>query len=304
MAGSPERDVHAGHSRFAIWALAVRPKTLLLSITPVISGTALALLETGEANAVAFILAAIAAAAIQIATNLWNDACDGASGLDDEGRLGPKRVTQAGLLSAAQVRRGAIGTFLLAAVCGVGLILIGGVPILVIGILSIICGLLYSAGPHPISATPFGELFVLVFFGVVAVSGTYFLHAGMVTAPSLVMGLIVGWPAAAVLLINNHRDREGDARNGRRTLAIVAGIDASRWLFGGFLGVAVLSAAALVACWQGWMLLLPATIAALILFKVTYRRPISSALNATLAHTAAFQALLASSTLIALAICR
>ena len=156
------------------WLLAVRPRTLSLSVTPVAAATALAYLADGTVNVLAFVLAVTAAIAIQIGTNLWNDACDGERGVDSASRIGTVRVTAAGLITAPQVRRGAITAFLLAGLCGVGLVAIGGLPILAIGVVSLICGFLYSSGPHPIAATPFGEVFVLAFFGVIAVTGTYY----------------------------------------------------------------------------------------------------------------------------------
>lgn len=277
-----------------IWFQAVRPKTLLLSITPVAAGTGLALLAEGAASLAVVALAIAAATAIQIGTNLWNDACDGVNGTDTAKRLGPPRVTAAGLLPAVAVKRAALFSFLVAVLGGLGLVAIGGWPIVLVGVSSLVCGLLYSAGPRPIAATPFGEVFVFVFFGLVAVAGTYYLHTGAVSPEALLFGSVVGLPASAVLLVNNHRDRAGDAANGRRTLAILAGVETTRLLYGAFLLLALTGAAVLArpACAMAVLAFLPVAAATLALAWDMQHQPISWRLNATLARTAALQALL------------
>jgi len=290
---------------FGLWLLAARPKTLLLSVTPVVAGTALALIDHGAINSIALALALIAAIAIQIGTNLWNDACDGASGLDDHSRIGPMRVTAAGLITARRVHGAALIAFAVASLCGLGLIVLGGWPILVIGVASLLCAVLYSSGPWPIAATPFGEVFVFIFFGLAAVAGTYYLHAGTVTPRALLLGAVVGLPAAAVLLVNNHRDRVSDARNGRKTLAIIAGVGGARILYGALL-VAALAAATILAapsCALGWLVLAPAMALTAWQSLRFARHPIDAGLNRMLAATAGLQAVLAASALIAILPC-
>jgi len=194
-------------------------------------GTATAWEHTGHLRWSVALVTALAAVLIQIGTNLYNDAADYHRGGDGPARVGPPRVTAQGLLGAFEVIRAALLCFVAAAVAGSYLSVIGGWPILVLGLLSIACGWAYSGGPVPIAYTPLGELFVVVFFGLVAVGGTYWLVAGAFALPPVVAGLMMGSFAAAVLLVNNHRDRDEDARVGRRTLAIAIGTKATRWLF-------------------------------------------------------------------------
>jgi 1,4-dihydroxy-2-naphthoate octaprenyltransferase len=209
--------------KLKIWLLASRPRTLTLSLAPVAVGAALAHAEQGALRWGAVVVALLASALIQIGTNLHNDAADSLRGADGPARIGPQRVTAAGLIAAASVEKGAAACFAGAALGGVFLVAVGGWPILLLGLLSIVCGWLYSSGPKPISASPFGELFVIAFFGLAAVGGTFYLATGRLDAAALIAGLALGLFAAAVLLVNNHRDRIEDARNGRRTLAILLG---------------------------------------------------------------------------------
>ncbi len=214
-----------------VWLAAARPRTLSLSLAPVAVAAALAFAGAGALRWGAVLVAALASALIQIATNLHNDAADFLRGADAHGRIGPKRVCAEGLIDAATVEKGARLCFVGAAAGGLYLVWVGGWPILVGGAVSILCGWFYSSGPRPIAATPFGELFVLVFFGFFAVGGAYWLAIGRLDAVALVAGAALGLFAAAVLLVNNHRDRVEDMRNGRRTLAIVLGRRATGALF-------------------------------------------------------------------------
>ncbi len=204
-----------------LWLMAMRPRTLTIALAPVILGTTLAWVEAGRVDAVLFAVIMLAAVLIQAGTNLHNDAADAASDCHD--RLGPPRVSAQGLLAARDVRRAAWAAFGLAALLGLWLVWKGGLPILLIGLLSIAAGAAYSAGPRPISHSPFGELFVIAFFGLAAVGGTYYLQTGTVTARAMAAGLICGLPAAAVLLVNNTRDTIQDMAAGRATLAIRLG---------------------------------------------------------------------------------
>lgn len=277
--------------RPALWIIASRLKTLSLSLTPVAAGTWFAA-SKGQWRVDALIAAGLAAAAIQVGTNLWNDAADAARGVDTHERLGPPRVTALGLLPPAAVRAAATLSFLVAAVAGLYLAAIGGPVIIVLGLASLAMGYCYSMGPLPLSMTPFGELLVILFFGIGAVAGTAYLHSGILDMQAVELGAILGLPAAAVLLINNHRDRRTDAGAGRRTLAIMIGETASRLLYGGLL----LAAAAGLMWWSGarcasgaagFILLLAA--AGLLSWRMA-RTPVSAALNRFLPLTALFQA--------------
>lgn len=211
-----------------LWLTAARPRTLPLAATPVLAGTALAWAEGAPHSWLVALSALLAAMLIQAGTNLHNDAADFERGADGADRLGPTRAAAAGWATPAQVRMASTLAFALAFALGIHLAFVGGWPIVVVGLCSLAAGWAYSGGPRPISYSPFGELFVLVFFGLVAVGGTYFLQAGAVTKSALVAGLAVGAPAAAVLMVNNLRDIAADTAAGRRTLAAVIGPAASR----------------------------------------------------------------------------
>jgi 1,4-dihydroxy-2-naphthoate polyprenyltransferase len=215
------------------WVMAARPHTLGLSVTPVIVGTALAWATAREINAAAVLAALIGSMCIQLGTNLHNDAIDSERGGDGSDRIGPPRVTAMGLLSGESVKRGAFVCFGLAALMGLYLVVVGGWPILLLGILSIVSGWTYTGGPYPIAYTPLGEAFVVFFFGVGAVCGTYWLCTAWLGPAAVEAGLALGLLSGAVLLVNNYRDAEADARAGRRTLAIIAGTPATTWIFAG-----------------------------------------------------------------------
>ncbi len=203
--------------------MAARPRTLSLSITPVVVGATLAWAVNRQIHWPAVLAALIASAFIQLGTNMHNDAVDSERGGDGPDRIGPPRVTAMGLLSARNVKHGACTCFAVAALMGLYLIAVGGWPILLLGLASIASGWAYTGGPWPIAYSPLGELFVIAFFGVGAVAGTYWLCTATLDTPALAAGLALGLITGAVLLVNNFRDIEADARVGRRTLAIVAG---------------------------------------------------------------------------------
>lgn len=214
-----------------VWWTAVRPRTLSLAATPVLLGSALAVAE-GSALAWLPLLAALCCALlIQVGTNLHNDAADYERGTDRADRAGPLRVTAAGWARPSEVRRAALVSFALAFVLGGYLVAVGDWPILAAGMASLLAGWAYSGGRLPISHTALGEVFVLVFFGLVAVAGSHWLQAGVVSRNAWLAGLVTGLPAAAVLLVNNYRDIADDLRSGRRTLAARIGRPASRRVF-------------------------------------------------------------------------
>ena len=204
-------------------------------MTPVIVGAAVAWAAEQKTHFPAVAAALVASALIQLGTNLHNDAADSERGGDGPDRIGPPRATASGLLEASIVKCGAAVAFGLAAALGLYLVYVGGWPIFILGILSIASGWSYTGGPFPIAYTPFGELFVLVFFGLVAVCGTYLLCTGHITAVAVEAGLAVGSLTSAVLLVNNQRDAVADARVGRRTLAIVAGPRITAGIYAGLM---------------------------------------------------------------------
>lgn len=219
----PSAVMQAPPTGWRVWLTAVRPRTLPLAATPVLVGLAFA---WAEGAAPLWPLAAatlLAALLIQSGTNLHNDAADFERGNDTAERLGPLRVTAAGWATPAQVRRAAITAFAAAFALGLYLASIGGWPIIAIGLASLAAGAAYSGGPRPLSHTPTGELFVWLFFGVLAVSGTYWLQAQRLSVAAILSGAALGLPAAAVLLVNNLRDLKADLAAGRHTLAAVLG---------------------------------------------------------------------------------
>lgn len=284
-------------SRPGLWIQAARPRTLTISVAPILAAVAHAWSVSGRVAWTPVLAALVASMAIQIATNLFNDAADGARGHDGPGRLGPPRVTALGLIPAREVTRAALAMTGLAAFAGLVAIAYGGWPILVIGVLSLVAGWSYSNGPLPISATPLGEVFVVLFFGVAAVCGAAHLASpGAVSGATLALGLALGLPAAATLTVNNHRDRAEDTRNGRRTLAILIGARGAGQLYAALLIICVAAVGALawpVAGVGALLVAAPGAAAAFVLARQFVATPIGRGLNALLARTAMFQLLVA-----------
>jgi 1,4-dihydroxy-2-naphthoate octaprenyltransferase len=211
-------------SRLKIWVAASRPKTLWAAFSPVIIGTAMAYGE-GKVHWLSAFLAAVGAILIQIGTNLSNDYYDYFRGVDKKERLGPLRVTQAGLVKPETMKRATILIFSLAFISGLYLIYRGGWPVLIIGLLSILFGILYTAGPYPLGYNGLGDIFVLIFFGLVAVGGTYYVQALEINKLVLLAGLSPGLFSTAILTVNNLRDIYTDKKAGKKTLAVRFGED-------------------------------------------------------------------------------
>ncbi len=209
-------------SRLSVWILAARPKTLPAGLAPVLIGTAMAFAD-GLLYWPAAIAAALGSLLIQIGTNYANDYFDFKKGADAHQRLGPLRVTQAGLVTPHAMKVATIIVFLLALFVGAYLVSRGGLPIVVIGLLSILFGILYTGGPWPLGYNGLGDIFVLIFFGPVAVGGTYYVQTLTITAPVLVAGLAPGLFSVAILTVNNLRDIDSDRATGKRTLAVRGG---------------------------------------------------------------------------------
>ena len=215
-------------SPLSAWVIASRPKTLFASISPVLLGTALAY-SCGLGDGVAACLAFLGAIFIQIGTNLANDYWDAKKGADRADRLGPVRVTSAGLLKPRTVFLGMAFCFAVASLAGLWLIARAGWPVAVIGVVSILCGILYTAGPFPLAYVGLGDVFTFVFFGLVATSGTYFVEAREFSMTSLILGTVPGFYSVVLIALNNLRDRESDLLSNKKTLAVRFGADFARW---------------------------------------------------------------------------
>ncbi|NHN49665.1 1,4-dihydroxy-2-naphthoate polyprenyltransferase [Halostella sp. JP-L12] len=228
-------------SRTKAWLMAARPQTMPAAAAPVLVGTGLAVRD-GVFAPLPALVAFIGAALIQIGTNFANDYYDAVKGADTEDREGFTRVTQSGIIAPREVKRATAVTFGLAVLSGTYLVYVGGLPILVIGLLSVASGIAYTGGPYPLGYHGLGDLFVFVFFGVVAVTGTYYVQAaqvladplatavppGTLTATALLASLPVAGVSTAILVVNNVRDMETDAETGKTTLAVLLGYRWSR----------------------------------------------------------------------------
>ena len=209
------------------WILAARPRTLGAAIIPVLAGAALAF-AAGALDPVVTSLILVCAILIQIATNYFNDAIDHAKGADTAERLGPVRATSAGLLSARAMMTGGSACLVLAAVLAVPLVLRGGWPILALGLLSLILAYAYTGGPFPLAYLGLGEIFVVLFFGIFAVAGTFFLNTLEISWGSVLAGLQIGLHSSVLLSVNNLRDLETDRAANKRTLAARFGLTFAR----------------------------------------------------------------------------
>lgn len=286
---SPASDTSVTVTRGGAWLLATRPKTLPAAIAPVVVGTAAALGDRVFAPLPA--LAALAGSLLlQIGVNLANDYFDFGRGIDAPDRKGPVRVTQAGLIPPEQVRLGMVLSFAAAAFVGVYLVFLGGTPILVVGIASILSALAYSGGPWPLASLGVADLFVFVFFGPVAVCGTYFVQAGSVSGAAGAASIGPGLLITAILVVNNLRDIETDARAGKRTLAVRLGVRGSLAEYVLLLGIPFLMPPLFLATGvRGALILLPLLslpLAFPLVRTLATRRGDGPAMNAALAGTA------------------
>jgi 1,4-dihydroxy-2-naphthoate polyprenyltransferase len=275
----------------AHWVAATRPKTLLLAVSPVVAGVALAAVETGHLAPFTALLTLLASVAIQAGTNLHNDAADFERGNDTVARIGPARATAQGWFTPDQVKTAAYLVFGLAFAIGILLALRGGWPIVVLGLASLAAGYAYTGGPRPIAYGPFGEVFVLAFFGVAAVCGSHYLQTLTHAPDAWLVGLALGLPAAAVLLLNNYRDLETDRAAGRRTLAQVIGPDRARLLYATLLlgPFPVLLVAGLPGRPELALAALPLALA--LIYRL-WHRPDGAGLNRLLGATGGYQAVL------------
>jgi len=280
-------------SQFKIWFLATRPKTLSISCTPIFLGTFLAVAKVDFIHWNLALLALICACSIQIGINLVNDAIDFKKGADREGRLGPLRVTQSGLLSYKQVLRFALVCFLFAILFGIPLILTGGWPLFWALFASIIFGYLYTGGPFPLAYWGLGEVFVLIFFGYVITCSAFYLQTGFVDSACLLGATQIGLLAMITIAINNTRDMSTDLIARKMTLSVRLGLSFSRY------GIMILSGLpyllGLIWMWQRKPLMgvLPFLVFHLIYknAKAIWENPPSSLYNEYLARSAKNQLL-------------
>lgn len=250
---TPPPSVHTDVplTRWGVWVAAARPKTLGAAIAPVLMGTSMAW-EEGAFHLLSALCALLGAIFIQIGTNFSNDYVDYLKGADTEDRKGPLRVTQAGLVDPRTMQRATALVFGLAVVAGSYLIWRGGWPILLIGVLSIVSGILYTVGRYSLAYTGLADLFVLIFFGPVAVGGTYYVQALTLPSTVIIAGFGPGLLATAILLVNNIRDIQEDRVAGKRTLVARTSRRVGVWLYAMCVAVALLVAAGLAVASGRW----------------------------------------------------
>jgi 1,4-dihydroxy-2-naphthoate polyprenyltransferase len=272
-----------------IWVMAARLRTLPAAIAPVLVGTALAGTED-RFRVGAFVAALLGAVFIQVGTNLSNDYSDARRGADTEDRLGPVRVTAGGLVPPRQVLMATYITFGLAVLCGAYLVYVAGPLLLAIGAASILAGVLYTGGPRPYGYEGLGEVFVFLFFGIVAVAGSYFVQQEKLEWEAFALAVPVGLLAAAILVVNNVRDIETDRRAGKRTLAVRLGRPRTRTLYSAMLLVADVALIPVALALSAWVLLPILTVPLAARLARTVRAHVDGpTLNAALARTGMLQ---------------
>jgi 1,4-dihydroxy-2-naphthoate octaprenyltransferase len=279
-------------SSVRIWVMAARVRTLPAAIAPVLVGTSLAL-GAGEFHPLAFVAALLGAVFIQVGTNLSNDYSDARRGADTEDRLGPVRVTAGGLVPPRQVLIATYATFGLAVLCGVYLVAVAGPGLIAVGAASILAGVLYTGGPRPYGYEGLGEVFVFLFFGVVAVTGSYYVQVQELPWQAFGCAVPVGLLASAILVVNNVRDIDTDRRAGKRTLAVRLGRERTRALYTAMVTGAFVSAPVLWALGMSpWLLLSWVAIPlAAGVVRTVRTRVDGPALNGALAKTGVLQML-------------
>jgi len=274
-------------SPLRIWLLAARPKTLAAGIAPVVMGTAMAAADA-RFHAMSAACALAGAVLIQIGTNFANDYFDAVKGSDTDDRIGPVRAVQAGLVSPGAMWLAAVLAFLAACAPGLYIVCRGGWPFVIVGLVSILCGVLYTGGPRPLGYIGLGDLFVLVFCGPVAVGGTYYVQALALPPEAVVAGLAPGLFSVAILTVNNLRDIEQDRIAGKRTLPVRFGRSFARVEY----AVSLVAASAVIPSLLAWrtgrwggMASILALVAAIPTIHTVFTKTDGPALNAALART-------------------
>ena len=281
----------AAPSGMRIWLMAARPRTLPAAVAPVLVGTALA----GFAHVfhpLRFLAALIGAIFIQVGTNLSNDYSDARRGADTEDRLGPVRVTAGGLVPPRQVLIATYASFGVAVLAGIYLIAVAGWELLLVGAASILAGVLYTGGPRPYGYEGLGELFVFLFFGIVAVVGSFFVQTTHLHWEAFALAVPVGLLASAILVVNNVRDIDTDRRAGKRTLAVRLGRERTRVLYAAMIYGAYLLVPVtwLFGPLKPWVLLAWLTLpVAAPVVRVVRNRTDGASLNGALAQTGMLQ---------------
>ena len=272
------------------WILATRPKTLFASIAPVLLGLTLAYTHIHTLNIPVAGLTVLCALLMQIASNIANDYLDSLKGVDTEKRLGPTRVTHAGMIPATHMRNALIGVLFLSLLLGIYLMYVGGPVIILIGLLSLYFAYGYTGGPFPLSHNGLGEVAAFVFFGVIAVSGTVFLQTHTFHAIDFLMGMGPGFISATILAVNNLRDIETDTETNKRTIAVRFGENFQRKLCVTLIACSSLLLF-LVAISYQYTWLLPVCVLPLAFISnwiQIAKNPIDRALNNALAKTAQY----------------
>lgn len=272
------------------WILAARPKTLSASLVPIVATSGLVRGFGYEIEWWVVIFALLASFSIQIGTNLVNDAMDYKKGADTEKRIGPARVTQQGIFSFKQVMIGASLFFILAACFGIPLVIHGGLPILAIGMVSILMGYAYTSGPMPLAYHGLGDLFVILFFGLIAVGGLFYLLTGTYTIAAFVVGLQIGFLSTVLIAINNLRDIKTDILVNKKTLAVRLGLTGARIWIGFLILAPFLGGYYWISIQRWWVYIIPLLALPLGLFiaKRIFRTEPSAEYNRYLAMSAAY----------------
>lgn len=268
------------------WLLAVRPKTLFVIISPVLIGLSLSFSDH-YVHMLSACLTLISALCIQMGTNLANDYFDFKKGADTEDRLGPTRVTQAGLISPNQVKWGFISLFGIAVLSAVYLMFRGGAPIVIIGFLSVLFGILYTGGPYPLAYIGVADFFAFTFFGPVAVAGTYYLQTLAYSSTALWLGVAQGCFSMAVLAVNNLRDIDQDSKANKKTLAVRFGSGFGKFQYLTCIFVGIFLPFLFAPKAYAFATILLAALAVPLLQKIRYEK--GSSLNDVLAKTARLQ---------------
>jgi 1,4-dihydroxy-2-naphthoate octaprenyltransferase len=291
MSATPAQDAAPAVSGVRIWMMAARLRTLPAAIAPVLVGTALA----GYLHVfhpLRFVAALVGAIFIQVGTNLSNDYSDARRGADADDRLGPVRVTAGGLVPPDQVLVATYVSFGVAVAAGVYLVIVAGWELLVVGAASILAGVLYTGGPRPYGYEGLGEVFVFLFFGIVAVAGSFFVQVKHLDWEAFALAVPVGLLASAILVVNNYRDIDSDRRANKRTLAVRLGRAGTRTMFAVIVYLAYLLA---TVTWifgplKPWVLLSWLTLPlAADVVRTVRNRTDGPSLNLALAHTGMLQ---------------
>ena len=235
------------------WIEAARPRTLVAGIVPVLVGTAAA----GRLSPPRFAGALVVAVFMQVGVNFANDYFDAVKGVDTEHRLGPRRLTSAGLIAPASMRNAMVASFAVALAAGLALSAVAGWELAIVGAVSLIAALGYSGGPYPYGSRGLGEVFVFLFFGVVATVGSAYVQIERISALAIWASIPVGFLAAAILVANNLRDIPTDSRTGKKTLAVILGDPQTRTAFKSLIVGSYLSLGLIAVFGGGWLALLP-----------------------------------------------